>query len=63
VKGRTRILVRDGKVDWDEMRHAHLSKDDLLGALRLQASLQGWEEVSEARLERNGEISVIPKRK
>jgi uncharacterized membrane protein YcaP (DUF421 family) len=62
VKGRTRVLVSDGEVDWDAMRRSNLSRDDLLGALRLQASLRGWEDVREARLERNGEISVIPKK-
>jgi hypothetical protein len=33
------------------------------GALRLRASLTSWVEVKEARLDRNGESSVIPKRK
>lgn len=63
VKGKTRILIRDGEVDWDEMHRSHISKDDLLSALRLQANVCGWEQVREARLERNGEISVIPQEK
>lgn len=62
IKGRTRILIRDGEVDWEAMKHSNLSRDDLLEALRLRASVTGWEDVKEARLERNGEISVIHKR-
>jgi uncharacterized membrane protein YcaP (DUF421 family) len=61
IKGNTRVLIRDGSVDWDAMSRSNLSRDDLLGALRLQASLSDWEKVKEARLERNGEISVIRK--
>lgn len=61
IKGRTRLLVKDGSVDWDEMKASHTSKDDLLGALRAQARLEGWEEVKAARLERSGDISVIKK--
>ncbi|MCG6112411.1 MAG: DUF421 domain-containing protein [Paracoccus sp.] len=59
IKGKTRLLVQDGEVDWDAMGRSNLSRDDLLGALRLQASLADWKDVKEARLERNGEISVI----
>ncbi|TGN43642.1 DUF421 domain-containing protein [Paracoccus liaowanqingii] len=59
IKGRTRILVHDGEVDWEAMSRSNLSRDDLLGALRLKASITDWANVKEARLERNGEISVI----
>jgi uncharacterized membrane protein YcaP (DUF421 family) len=61
IKGSTRLLVSDGKVDWDAMRRSNLSRNDLLEALRLRANLTDWEQVREARLERNGEISVIRK--
>lgn len=59
IKGNTRILVQDGKVDWKAMRRSNISQNDLLEALRLKAHLSDWEKVKEARLERNGEISVI----
>jgi uncharacterized membrane protein YcaP (DUF421 family) len=59
IKGKTRVLIRDGEVDWEAMRRSNLGPNDLLEALRLRASLTGWEKVKEARLERNGEISVI----
>lgn len=62
VKGSTRIIIQDGKVDWDAMSRSNLSHNDLLEALRLRASMPDWEKVKEARLERNGEISFIRKK-
>ncbi len=59
IKGSPRVLIRDGKIDWDAMRRSHLSENDLLSALRLREGMEDWSEVKEARLERNGEISVI----
>lgn len=62
IKSQTRVLIRDGKVDWDAMKQSDLSQNDLLEALRLRSGVADWEDVNEARLERNGEISVIHKR-
>ncbi len=59
IKGSTRTIVKDGEIMWTAMRKSHLSKDDLLGALRTEASISAPEEVKEARLERSGKISVI----
>jgi uncharacterized membrane protein YcaP (DUF421 family) len=59
IKGHTRVLVRDGTVDWEAMRRSNLSRNDLLEACRLQANLVAWDRVKEARLERNGEISIV----
>jgi uncharacterized membrane protein YcaP (DUF421 family) len=61
VKGRERVLIRDGEIRWDEMRGGHISRNDLLAALRTQARVTSPEEVEEARLERSGEISVMPR--
>jgi len=41
------------------MRMSHIGERDLLGALRSEANVTHPSEVQEARLERNGEISVI----
>ena len=46
VKGQTRKLVEDGDIQWDEMRNSHISRDDLLGALRLNGAT---EDTSESR--------------
>lgn len=61
VKGRPRPLVRDGEVLWDQMRKASIGEEDLLGATRRTAGLASIEDVEQAILERNGQISVIPR--
>jgi uncharacterized membrane protein YcaP (DUF421 family) len=59
VKGSERVLVRDGAIDWDSMQTAHISRKDLLAALRLNGQLDEVEKVKEARLERSGDISIL----
>jgi uncharacterized membrane protein YcaP (DUF421 family) len=58
VKGRSRILVRDGTPDRAAMRAAHITERDLLEDLRGEG-LAGPETVKEARLERSGKVSVV----
>jgi uncharacterized membrane protein YcaP (DUF421 family) len=60
VKGAARTLVRDGKVDTDELRGSKFSEEDLEENLRLNGNLARVAQVAEARLERNGQISVVP---
>ncbi|HSJ99878.1 MAG TPA: YetF domain-containing protein [Kofleriaceae bacterium] len=60
VKGRPRTLIRDGEIDWDNMRRSHISRGDLELALRTAGKLTKPEEVKVASFERSGEISVIP---
>ncbi len=62
VKGSPRQLIREGEVQWDQMRKAAVGKEDLLEAIRHEAGLTAIDEVDEAFLERNGRISVIPGR-
>ena len=60
IKGRNRILVKDGQADEDALCAAHMSSQDLAEALRGQ----GVDEIAaikEARLERDGSVSVIRK--
>jgi uncharacterized membrane protein YcaP (DUF421 family) len=59
VKGRERVLVRNGRLDEDAMRRNKISYDDLCENLRLNGNVIDLSEVREARLERNGSISVI----
>jgi uncharacterized membrane protein YcaP (DUF421 family) len=59
VKGSTRVLIRDGEIKWDAMRSSHISRDDLLGALRANARIEDPEQVKVAYLERSGDISAI----
>lgn len=60
IKGRSRILIKDGEVDEDEMCAAHMTRRDLLVAVREQGVSQ-ISQVSEARLERDGSVSVLGK--
>lgn len=58
MKGDSRPLIRQGRIDHEALRRSHVSEEDLLGALR-SSGVDDPEEVEEARLERNGEISVV----
>ncbi|CAN5702253.1 hypothetical protein BH23CHL2_BH23CHL2_36670 [soil metagenome] len=60
VKGQARMLVEDGQIRWDRMKRSHISENDLLQALRINASLEAPDDVAIARLERSGDISIIP---
>src|SRR4051812_9809643 len=59
VKGRPTLLVREGRVDREAMRQAGVSERDLEQAVRLQAGESDLARVRQARLERDGSISVV----
>lgn len=63
VKGESRLLVRDGEIDWKEMRRGQIGIRDLEETLRSDGRAADVSEVREARLERSGQISIIPKRR
>jgi uncharacterized membrane protein YcaP (DUF421 family) len=60
VKRRPIILVRNGEVDVEAFRKAHFGENDITELLRLNG-LRDLSQVEEARLERNGQVSVIAK--
>ncbi|QAY79420.1 DUF421 domain-containing protein [Sphingosinicella sp. BN140058] len=60
IKGHDRILVRDGRVDEDELRTAHMTMRDLAEELR-EKGIADVAGVAEARLERDGAISAVKK--
>lgn len=59
VKGTPQVLVRDGKIDRAAMARTKFTDDDLDENLRLNGNVDGTEDVAEARLERNGSVSVV----
>ncbi len=61
VKGHDRTLVRDGEVQWHEMRKSHISGHDLEEAMRTKGQSPDVREVASAHLERSGDISIIPR--
>lgn len=58
IKGRPRVLVRDGRKDEDALWTTHLTDRDLEEDLR-RHGMTGIDGVAEARLERNGDISIV----
>lgn len=61
AKGVDTQLVSDGQIDWSAMRSCHISEHDIFEAMRLRGIEPDLTRVKSARLERNGEISIILK--
>jgi uncharacterized membrane protein YcaP (DUF421 family) len=59
IKGRSDVIVRDGKLDDPLMKHSRLSEHDLLEDLRLNGNVSDLHDVALAVFERNGQISVV----
>jgi uncharacterized membrane protein YcaP (DUF421 family) len=60
IKGAPRTLIKDGQIQMQAMGRAHISEHDLLQAVRLKTSLTELEQVRQAIMERNGDISITP---
>lgn len=60
LKGSPHVLVRRGQVDEAELGRVKITPDDLDEHLRLNGSVTDPAHVLEARLERNGMVSVVP---
>jgi uncharacterized membrane protein YcaP (DUF421 family) len=60
VKGHSTLIVKNGKVQSQAMKHSHMSRDDLDEDLR-EKGVTDPSQVEEARLERSGKLSVIKK--
>jgi uncharacterized membrane protein YcaP (DUF421 family) len=60
IKGHPTVLIRDGRVNRQALRAAHMSDDDLEEDLRKEG-VGSPTEVGEARLERDGKLSVLRK--
>ena len=58
IKGSSSLLIEDGRLNGKALRGAHMTERDLEEALR-QQGVEELGQVKEARLERNGSVSVI----
>ncbi|MFC1458564.1 DUF421 domain-containing protein [Microvirga arabica] len=58
IKGKPRLLIDCGKVDTKALRAMHMTEHDLWEALR-DEGVSSLGQVSEARLERSGNLSVL----
>ncbi len=54
------VLIKDGRVLQERMTKSRVSETDILQSAR-QAGLERMEQIKYAVLERNGDISIIPK--
>jgi len=59
IKGRYSLLIENGRIDWDAMRRSHISEQDLLEELRLNAGVDDPSCIEKAYQERSGEISGL----
>jgi uncharacterized membrane protein YcaP (DUF421 family) len=60
IKGHSTIIIKDGALQTEAMKRAHLSRDDLDEDLR-EKGVAGPSEIKEARLERSGKLSTVKK--
>lgn len=58
LKGKARVLAKDGEIDWKTMRSCAVGKHDLLGAVRAAGGTT-LDQIRLATLERGGDIEVI----
>lgn len=59
LKGNAYVLVADGEINWLNMRRAHISHDDLLEELRLNANVTDLSQVKLAVKERSGSVGTV----
>lgn len=59
VKGQAKVVVKNGMIQKQELDRCRISADDLEENLRLNGNVSEMAKVKEARLERNGTISVV----
>ncbi len=62
IKGRSDELIRDGKLDQASAARNRLSEHDVLEDLRLHGNVPAIADVALAVVERNGQISVVPRK-
>jgi uncharacterized membrane protein YcaP (DUF421 family) len=55
------VIVEDGKPLKDRMDKARMDEEDILHAARELQGLERMEQIKYAVLERNGDITVVPK--
>ncbi len=63
IKGRSDKVIEHGRLLPEALRNNHLSERDVLEDLRLNGGLDDPAEVEEAWMERNGDISVLKKKR
>ena len=62
IKGRPLLLFQSGRILWDNMKKASLTRSDLMESLRLETHQLSFDQIEEAYMETNGRISFITKK-
>ena len=57
IKGKSHILIENGRLCRKTMQTYHITREDLASALRLQCQIDRLDRVESASLERNGDVS------
>ena len=57
IKGRSKVLIKNGRVCSKAMKASHITQEDLASTLRIQCQIEELEQVERACLERSGDIS------
>jgi len=60
LKGNSDVLIQNGQLNQEALNRHNLTEADILEDMRLTTTIDDVRKVREARIERNGEISVIP---
>ncbi|SEL42820.1 Protein of unknown function [Halomonas daqiaonensis] len=58
VKGHFQILIKDGEIQWENMKKNNISEMDLYEAIRMQGNGAQVEDIVTAYYERSGDISI-----
>ena len=61
LKGTDLMLYKDGTIQKENMLKADITNGDLEEGIRLAANVNALQKVSEVRMERSGQISVVVK--
>jgi len=59
IKGKPLPLVRNGEIQWENLKRSHITVHDIQETMRLQGHEVKIEKIKECHLERSGKISVI----
>lgn len=62
ITGSRKVLVKDGVIQWHEMRRNFITHDELMSVLHHQTQLSDLKHVQFAYLEKSGEISFVVKK-
>jgi uncharacterized membrane protein YcaP (DUF421 family) len=62
VKGDPHVLLKNNKINWENMKRHNITMDDLMQSVRKKGFME-LTEIDEAVFETDGKISLIPKAK